>query len=311
MVTAEEDDAAASDKRDPRDFALWKRTKPGEPATASWPTPYGRGRPGWHLECSAMAHRYLGETFDIHGGGIDLRFPHHENEQAQSRAAGDGFARYWVHNAWVTVGGEKMSKSLGNSLLVGAVLERTSPVVLRYALGGVHYRSTVEFSDASLDEARAAWERIEGFVRRAVESLGPDGTPAEPEGLGTADDGARPASPRPRAASPAFAAAMDDDLNVSAALAVVHEHVRAGQHGARGGPHRTTSAAPSRQVRAMLDVLGPRPARRALGGPLGERTGRRRGVVGAGGAGRGGARRARRRPQGPGLGQRRTPCGTS
>ncbi len=239
MSTAEDGgEAEADDKRDPRDFALWKRTKPGEPATASWPTPFGRGRPGWHLECSAMAHRYLGETFDIHGGGIDLRFPHHENEQAQSRAAGYGFARHWVHNAWVTVGGEKMSKSLGNSLLVDAVLTRAAPVVLRYALGGVHYRSTVEFSDASLEEAGAAWERLAGFVHRAVDRLGPDATPLAAVEL-----------------PPAFVAAMDDDLNVSAALAVVHEAVRAGN----------TSLADDRdddarqavlQVRAMLDVLG-------------------------------------------------------
>src|SRR5699024_2098608 len=140
------EDEKASDKRDPRDFALWKRPRPGEPESASWPTPFGTGRPGWHLECSAMAHRYLGEAFDIHGGGIELRFPHHENEQAQSRAAGYGFAGLWMHNAWVTVGGEKMSKSLGNSLTVEAVLERTPAVVLRLALGAVHYRSTVEFS---------------------------------------------------------------------------------------------------------------------------------------------------------------------
>jgi cysteinyl-tRNA synthetase len=238
MSGAEEDDAAATDKRDPRDFALWKRPKPGEPASAAWPTPFGRGRPGWHLECSAMAHRYLGETFDIHGGGIDLRFPHHENERAQSRAAGLGFARHWVHNAWVTVGGEKMSKSLGNSLLVDAVLARTSPVVLRYALGGVHYRSTVEFSDSSLEEAQAAWDRVEGFVRRAGERVG-----------ATADDVA--AIPLP----PAFVAAMDDDLNVSAALAVVHEGVRAGNTALADARDDDVRAA-IREVRAMLDVLG-------------------------------------------------------
>src|SRR5690606_29847409 len=161
------------DKRDPLDFALWKAPKPGEPASAAWPTPYGRGRPGWHLECSAMAHRYLGEAFDIHAGGIDLRFPHHENEQAQSRAAGWGFAGLWFHNAWVTVGGEKMSKSLGNSLLVREVLRDASPAVLRYALGGVHYRSTLEYTPgASLVEAGAAWERITGFVSRAAEVAG-------------------------------------------------------------------------------------------------------------------------------------------
>jgi cysteinyl-tRNA synthetase len=240
MSPAEDLDAdAARDKRDHRDFALWKRNRPGEPSTASWPTPYGRGRPGWHLECSAMAHRYLGETFDIHGGGIDLRFPHHENEQAQSRAAGYGFARFWVHNAWVTVGGEKMSKSLGNSLLVESVLKRTTPVVLRYALGAVHYRSTVEFSDASLEEAGAAWERIEGFVRRAAEELG------------AATDLEVSAAVLP----PAFVAAMDDDLNVSAALAVMHEGLRAGNTALAEGRAEDARAAQV-QVRSMLDVLG-------------------------------------------------------
>src|SRR5660398_50849 len=129
-----DDDGDLVAKHDPRDFALWKSAKPGEPATASWPTPFGRGRPGWHLECSAMADRYLGDTFDIHGGGLDLRFPHHENEIAQSRAAGRGFARYWLHHGWVTQSGKKMGKSLGNSLLVSAILQQTDAVVLRYVL---------------------------------------------------------------------------------------------------------------------------------------------------------------------------------
>jgi cysteinyl-tRNA synthetase len=137
-------------KRDPRDFALWKAAKDGEPATASWPTPWGRGRPGWHIECSAMAERYLGPEFDIHGGGVDLRFPHHENEQAQSRAAGHAFARYWMHHGWVTLGGEKMSKSLGNTALVDEVVRRFRAVELRYYLVAPHYRSTVEFTDEAL-----------------------------------------------------------------------------------------------------------------------------------------------------------------
>jgi cysteinyl-tRNA synthetase len=137
-------------KRDPRDFALWKAHKEGEPQTAAWPTPWGPGRPGWHLECSAMAGRYLGAAFDIHGGGLDLRFPHHENEQAQSRAAGDDFARYWLHNGWVTLGGEKMSKSLGNTALVDEVVRRVRPVELRYYLVAPHYRSTIEFTEAAL-----------------------------------------------------------------------------------------------------------------------------------------------------------------
>lgn len=239
MVIAEEDDAAASDKRDPRDFALWKRNKPGEPDSASWPTPFGRGRPGWHLECSAMALRYLGETFDIHGGGIDLRFPHHENEVAQSHAAGYPFARHWVHNAWVTVGGEKMSKSLGNSVAVDSVLDRIPAVVLRYALGVVHYRSTLEFSESSLEEAHAAWERVHGFVQRAAEQVGPVDSAelAEVELPET------------------FVAAMDDDLNVSAALAVIHEGIRAGNTALAEGRVQEVRIAQA-EVRAMLDVFG-------------------------------------------------------
>ncbi len=152
-------------KRDPRDFALWKGAKPGEP---SWETPWGPGRPGWHLECSAMSTKYLGETFDIHGGGLDLVFPHHENELAQSRAAGDGFARYWVHNGLVRVLGEKMSKSLGNSLLVGNILATVRPAELRYYLGQAHYRSQIDYSPEALGEAAAAYQRIEGFVTRAA-----------------------------------------------------------------------------------------------------------------------------------------------
>jgi len=227
------------DKRDPLDFALWKAPKSGEPETAAWPTPFGRGRPGWHLECSAMARKYLGEGFDIHAGGIDLRFPHHENEQAQSRAAGWEFAGLWFHNAWVTVGGEKMSKSLGNSLLVRSVLVDADPAVLRYALGAVHYRSTLEYTPGeSLVEAGAAWERITGFVSRALESA--------------ADE--RPSGPTSDVALPAaFVTAMDDDLNVSAALAVVHETVRAGNSELAAGRDAGEQAL---AVRAMLDVLG-------------------------------------------------------
>ncbi len=240
MSTLEEEEA--SDKRDPRDFALWKTPKDAEPPSAAWDTPYGRGRPGWHLECSAMAHRYLGESFDIHGGGIDLRFPHHENELAQSRAAGHGFAQHWMHNAWVTVGGEKMSKSLGNSLTVTNVLAQVPAVVLRFALGSAHYRSTVEFSEASLAEATSIWERLSGFVARAVERVGEV----------TAEEVAsRPISALP----PAFVAAMDDDLNVSAALAAVHEQVRAGNNALAAGEDSVVWQAQV-QVRSMLDVLG-------------------------------------------------------
>ena len=228
-------DADPRGKRDPRDFALWKGAKAGEPATASWPTPFGRGRPGWHLECSAMARRYLGDAFDIHAGGLDLRFPHHENEQAQSRAAGLGFAHHWLHNGWVTTGGEKMSKSLGNSLVVSTVLETTRPLALRYYLGSAHYRSALEHSETSLAEADAAVTRIETFLRRVQPSGEPsEGSPELPE---------------------AFRAAMDDDLNVPGALAVVHESVRAGNTALDAGQHAAALAARA-QVVAMTGVLG-------------------------------------------------------
>ncbi|MCL2463661.1 MAG: cysteine--tRNA ligase [Micrococcales bacterium] len=226
-------------KRDPHDFALWKAPKPGEPADAAWDTPFGRGRPGWHLECSAMSRRYLGASFDIHGGGLDLRFPHHENEQAQSRAAGDGFARYWLHNGWVTASGTKMSKSLGNSLLVSAVLAHTPAAVVRYALTAVQYRSMLEWTDTTLAEAGATWERLAGFVARAGERVG---QPSD-------DDVATAAVP------PDFAAALDDDLNVPAALAVAHEALRDGNSAlARGDDEATRTTLI--ELRAMLDVLG-------------------------------------------------------
>ena len=239
-MTVDESDVEP-DKRNPHDFALWKAPKPGEPETAAWAVPWGRGRPGWHIECSAMAGRYLGETFDIHGGGIDLRFPHHENEQAQSHAAGRGFARYWMHNAWVTIEGEKMSKSLGNSLTVEAVAREVPPVILRFALGTVHYRSTVAYSPATLAEAQAVWDRLAGFVARAAEaeeigldevaSLGPDRLPAE------------------------FTAAMDDDLNVSGALAAVHEAVTKGNTALSERDSAGVRRA-QLEVRSMLDILG-------------------------------------------------------
>ena len=235
---ADAGDADPRGKRDPRDFALWKGAKAGEPETASWPTPFGRGRPGWHLECSAMARRYLGDAFDIHAGGLDLRFPHHENEQAQSRAAGLGFASYWLHNGWVTMGGEKMSKSLGNSLVVSTVLETTRPIALRYYLGSAHYRSALEHSETSLAEADAAVTRIETFLRRA-----------RPSGPWT---GCFPLLPE------AFRAALDDDLNVPGALAVVHETVRAGNTAldARDGEAALAAWA---QVVEMTKVLGINP----------------------------------------------------
>jgi cysteinyl-tRNA synthetase len=222
-------------KRDPRDFALWKASKPGEPETASWATPWGRGRPGWHLECSAMAGRYLGEEFDIHGGGLDLRFPHHENEQAQSRAAGDGFAQYWLHNGWVTLGGEKMSKSLGNTALVDEVVRRVRPVELRYYLVAPHYRSTIEFTDSALDEAAAGYRRIESFVKRAAERVGAEaGAPVL-----CAD----------------FSNALDDDLGTPAAVAAMHEMVREGNTALAEG-NDAAVAGTLGSVRAMLGVLG-------------------------------------------------------
>ncbi|MFB9376001.1 cysteine--tRNA ligase [Kineococcus gynurae] len=227
-------DADPRGKRDPRDFALWKGAKADEPATASWPTPWGRGRPGWHLECSAMAGRYLGAEFDIHGGGLDLRFPHHENEQAQSRAAGDGFARYWMHNHFVTMAGEKMSKSLGNVLGIPVLLAEHRAVVLRYYLVAGHYRSHLEYSATSLVEAEAAYGRLEGFVRRAAERVG-----------------AHAPGPVP----PAFATAMDDDLATPAALAVLHELVRHGNQ-ALGGSDDGAIRDTLEQVRAGLGVLG-------------------------------------------------------
>lgn len=201
-----------SGKADPKDFALWKAAKDCEPVTASWETPWGRGRPGWHLECSAMSRRYLGETFDIHGGGIDLRFPHHENEQAQSHGAGWGFAQYWLHNAWVTIKGEKMSKSLGNSLVVSEILKKVPAPVLRMALGTVHYRSTVEYSEQSLHDAAGTWDKIDGFVKRCTKVCEPV---LEVE---------LPAEQLPVE----FVEALNDDLNLSAAMACVHEWVKRG-----------------------------------------------------------------------------------
>jgi cysteinyl-tRNA synthetase len=228
-------------KRDPRDFTLWKAAKPGEPY---WETPWGPGRPGWHLECSAMSTKYLGSTFDIHAGGMDLIFPHHENEIAQSRAAGDRFARYWLHNGLLGLSGEKMSKSLGNSLLVTDILTRVRPVELRYYLVQAHYRSMLDFSEEALDEAVAAYQRIERFVLRAAEVLGS----LDPAVEGTGDD---EASGLPAA----FRSAMDDDLAVPAALAVVHGCVRDGNE-ALAASDKTGARISLIRLRAMLGVLG-------------------------------------------------------
>ncbi|MCW4352803.1 cysteine--tRNA ligase [Hoyosella sp. YIM 151337] len=218
-------------KRDPRDFTLWKAAKPGEP---SWPTPWGPGRPGWHLECSAMASAYLGPQFDIHCGGLDLVFPHHENEIAQSRAAGDGFAQYWLHNGWVTLGGEKMSKSLGNTLSIPAVLKRVRPQELRYYLGSAHYRSMLEYSENALQEAAAAYRRIEAFFERVQRRAGDVA-----EGSWT----------------DAFAAALADDLGVPAALAEIHHTISAANTALESGDGERARALAG-DVRAMLGILG-------------------------------------------------------
>ncbi|HQR27544.1 MAG TPA: cysteine--tRNA ligase [Nocardioides sp.] len=239
MAPAE--DADPRGKRDPRDFALWKGWKKEvEPETAAWPSPYGPGRPGWHIECSAMAGKYLGAAFDIHGGGVDLRFPHHENEQAQSRAAGDPFAAYWMHNAWITTAGEKMSKSLGNSLLIPEVLKRVRGIELRFYMVSAHYRSHVEFSFEALDEAAAGFRRVEGFLDRA------------------------PAAPADAPLPDAFVAAMDDDLGTPAATAVMYDAVREGNRLLAAGD-AAGAAQVAGHVRAMLGVLGLDPADPAWG----------------------------------------------
>lgn len=224
-------DAEETYKRDPRDFALWKGSKPGEP---SWPTPWGPGRPGWHLECSAMAHTYLGDEFDIHGGGLDLIFPHHENEIAQSEAAGQKFARIWMHNAWVTTSGEKMSKSLGNSLLVMEILKRVRAIELRWYLGSAHYRSMLEFSFEALDESATAFRRIESFLNRAAEVSG-----STPE----------------KKIHNSFADVMNDDLSVPQGLALISEWLRAGNTALSNG-NASEVAENAAYIRGALDILG-------------------------------------------------------
>ena len=224
-------DADEVNKKDPRDFALWKGAKPGEP---SWPTPWGPGRPGWHLECSAMAHAYLGETFDIHGGGLDLVFPHHENEIAQSESAGYGFAKRWMHNAWVTQSGEKMSKSLGNTLQVAEILKRVRGIELRWYLGSAHYRSMLEYSEAALDESATAFRRIEAFLNRSVEIIGSPPTPV---------------------INSVFADAMNDDLAVPAALASISENLRVGNTAITEG-NKALIAQSANEIRGALEILG-------------------------------------------------------
>ena len=235
-------DADPRGKKDPRDFALWKGSKEGEPATASWASPWGAGRPGWHLECSAMVTKYLGTAFDIHGGGLDLRFPHHENEMAQSQAAGHPFANFWMHNGMVTYQGEKMSKSIGNTISPAEMLELAPPRVVRYYLGQAHYRSVLDYRPTSLQEAAAAVERIDGFLAKAASRFGGDA--GIPDG-----------SHGPSAGIEAFCDAMDDDLNVPRALAALHEAVRAGNTALAEGDDDAARNA-MHAVALMTDVLG-------------------------------------------------------
>ena len=226
-------DADPRGKRDPRDFALWKGYKEGEPLTAAWDSPWGRGRPGWHLECSAMAGKYLGKRFDIHGGGLDLRFPHHENELAQSTAAGDDFANFWMHNGMVTYEGEKMSKSIGNTISPVQMLQQARPLVVRYYLGSAHYRSVLDYRPTSLEEARVAIERVEAFLAATSELMVLD--------------------PQERRVPQDFADALDDDMNIPRALAVLHEQTRAGNAALAAGADASEFA---NAVWAMANVLG-------------------------------------------------------
>ena len=226
-------DADPRGKRDPRDFALWKGYKEGEPLTAAWDSPWGRGRPGWHLECSAMAGKYLGKRFDIHGGGLDLRFPHHENELAQSTAAGDDFANFWMHNGMVTYEGEKMSKSIGNTISPVQMLQQARPLVVRYYLGSAHYRSVLDYRPTSLEEARVAIERVEAFLAATSELMTPN--------------------PQDRRVPQDFADALDDDMNIPRALAVLHEQTRAGNAALAAGADASEYA---NAVWAMANVLG-------------------------------------------------------
>lgn len=231
-----EGESSSTKKRNPQDFALWKAAKESEPETASWDAPFGKGRPGWHIECSAMSQHYLGENFDIHGGGLDLRFPHHENELAQSRASGAKFANYWVHNGLVSIKGQKMAKSLGNSVSSRDLLEAASPQAVRYYLMTAHYRSVLDYQPGALQEAATALERINTFLRRALRELGPSEQALEvpPE---------------------EFTNQMNDDLNIPAALAVLHESVRQGNSLLDSGNKESAPTIYS-QVVAMLSVLG-------------------------------------------------------
>ena len=245
---------ASPDKHDPRDFALWKAPCDFDQPDARWKTPFGEGRPGWHIECSAMSHRYLGDNFDIHGGGLDLRFPHHENEMAQTLAAGWKSANVWMHSAWVTAKGEKMSKSLGNGLSVPVVLAKNSAWVVRYALGAVQYRAMLEWSDQALAEAQAAYERISNFLERAGRVIEAQPTREEVVNV-NADE-----------LPEDFTRAMNDDINVSGANAAIFTTIRQGNallDDCAQDPAQAQSDGMKKllytavlQVRAMLDTLG-------------------------------------------------------
>ena len=237
-----ETEGSTSGKRAPQDFALWKSQKAGEPESASWPSQFGRGRPGWHIECSAMSTYYLGEEFDIHGGGLDLRFPHHENELAQSAAAGHGFARYWIHNGLVSISGQKMSKSIGNTVSTEELFSLAQPAAVRYYLASAHYRSVLDYQPSALTEAASALERLHGFLQRAQRELAPT----------------QFALPGQASLPEAFVSEMNDDLNIPAALAVLHEGVTEGNTQLDELDYRS-AAATLDQVALMLDVLGLHP----------------------------------------------------
>jgi cysteinyl-tRNA synthetase len=243
---ADSGDAETRGKLDPRDFTLWKASKPGEPATAAWDSRFGKGRPGWHIECSAMSTKYLGSAFDIHGGGLDLRFPHHENELAQSRAAGDEFANFWLHNGLVNVGGQKMSKSLGNSIYATDLLAAGSPLAVRFWLGSANYRSVLDYSETSLVEAQTNIDRISGFLDRAYRLLLPANATWFAE---------TPMQDLAQYLPAEFVAAMDDDLNLPVALAAIFDAVRAGNSAIDAADLASVEKL-TQQVRAMLTVLG-------------------------------------------------------
>ncbi|WP_313817341.1 cysteine--tRNA ligase [Citricoccus sp.] len=253
-------DADPRGKRDPRDFALWKGTKATDPVTAAWGSPWGSGRPGWHLECSAMSTKYLGSHFDIHGGGLDLRFPHHENELAQSAAAGDGFANFWLHNGMVTYAGEKMSKSVGNTISPEQMLEQARPKAVRYFLGQAHYRSQLDYRPTSLQEAEAAVERIEAFLDRGADVVADLQLKREEAAAVAGTLTGEEAPPAVYVAQfssvpMAFRAAMEDDLNVPQALAVLHDAVRAGNSALAAGDEDAVEQHYS-DVQSMVEVLG-------------------------------------------------------